>query len=119
MLFRSLTNAAKFTQNGAVDLTISEFGDEHILFVVKDNGIGISGENLERIFDSFYQVESSLSRNYEGTGIGLAISSNFAELLGGQISVQSELGKGSVFSLTLPRVQSKRPHISKPQPSIN
>lgn len=104
ILINLLNNAAKFTENGEIQLTIFESDKDEIIFEVKDTGIGISEENLEQIFDSFYQVENSLSRNYQGTGLGLAISSRFASILNGRISVQSKLGQGSTFTFTLPKL---------------
>ncbi|MEM9776125.1 MAG: ATP-binding protein [Chloroflexota bacterium] len=99
-----LSNAAKFTQNGFVEINIAERDDEFVLIQIKDTGIGIPTENLEHIFEPFFQVESSLSRNYEGNGNGLAIGTNFARLIGGQILVQSDLGTGSTFSFMLPKI---------------
>ena len=97
-----LANAFKFTDAGEVSLRIFADG-EKVSFEVKDSGIGIAGENHELVFEAFKQVESMTSRKYGGTGLGLSISRDFARLLGGDISLASEPGKGSVFSLRLPR----------------
>lgn len=100
-----LSNAAKFTTNGHIQLTIS---DTHvneiprIVFSFKDNGIGISKDDQGNIFNEFAQVDESTTRLYGGTGLGLAISQQLCQLLGGKISVTSELDKGSEFSFSLP-----------------
>jgi len=94
-------NAVKFTRGGNV--TVSARGDaEKIHVEVRDTGIGIPSDALPYIFDEFRQVDGSTSRQYEGTGLGLAIAYKTARLLGGDISVESTLGAGSTFTLTLP-----------------
>jgi PAS domain S-box-containing protein len=96
-----LSNAAKFTHSGKIILDASPLGDElHIS--VTDTGIGISKEALTRIFKEFQQADSSTTRQYGGTGLGLSISRKLAQLLGGDIRVKSELGKGSMFTLIVP-----------------
>lgn len=94
-------NAVKFTENGHVAVT-AEQREENIVITVTDTGIGISAENLPHIFDEFRQADGSTSRRFGGTGLGLAIAKKYANLLGGAISVESALGKGSQFTLTLP-----------------
>jgi signal transduction histidine kinase len=74
-------------------------------FQIADTGIGIPAESLPNIFTKFYQVDSSRTRHYEGVGLGLYIVKKFTELLGGTIQVESELGKGSRFTLTVPADQ--------------
>jgi HAMP domain-containing protein/signal transduction histidine kinase/CheY-like chemotaxis protein len=107
-----LSNAFKFTEKGGVELNIykpelsmtgslSKHG-QVIAFSIQDTGIGISKNTQGIIFEAFQQAEGSTSRKYGGTGLGLSISKGFAELLGGTITVGSELGKGSVFTLLLP-----------------
>jgi signal transduction histidine kinase/HAMP domain-containing protein/ActR/RegA family two-component response regulator len=98
-----LSNAVKFTERGTVTLTISpgRHGDE-VAFCVKDTGIGISDEKFEMIFEAFQQADGTTSRRYGGTGLGLSISKELARLLGGAISVESELGAGSTFTLFVP-----------------
>jgi signal transduction histidine kinase/DNA-binding response OmpR family regulator len=108
ILLNLLSNAAKFTQNGAVDLTVKELNDsgERLLFVeVKDTGIGMSPEQLERIFDAFVQADLSTTKQYGGSGLGLTISKKFAELMGGSIRAESTVGEGASFVLRLPLVQ--------------
>lgn len=96
-------NAVKFTEKGEVVVSVS--CDECSMTVsVRDTGIGISRANLYSIFEPFVQVDGSSSRRYEGTGLGLAICQRSVELLGGDIKVASEEGKGSTFSVTLPVV---------------
>ncbi|MCY4070092.1 MAG: hybrid sensor histidine kinase/response regulator [Chloroflexi bacterium] len=96
-----LTNAHRFTASGFVRLS-AHFGNDEILVSVEDTGKGISESNLSKIFDEFYQVDYSFSRNYEGTGLGLALSRKFVESHGGKLQVRTELGLGSIFTFTLP-----------------
>lgn len=98
-----LSNAFKFTEKGSVKLNIFKQKNEKVIaFSIEDTGIGISRNTQGIIFEAFQQAEGSTSRKYGGTGLGLSISKGFAELLGGTITVGSELGKGSVFTLLLP-----------------
>jgi PAS domain S-box-containing protein len=101
ILTNLLSNAAKFTENGSVKVTAKRHGRE-IIIDVADTGIGIPAEDLERIFEEFHQVDSSTTRQYGGTGLGLSICRHFARLLGGDITVQSNAGHGSIFSVTVP-----------------
>ncbi|GEM_PF-1598056 len=98
-------NAAKFTERGHVRLIVrtERTDDKHISMhvAVEDTGIGIHEEDLKKIFDSFSQVDSRRNRNVEGTGLGLAISDRLVKLMGGELSVQSVYGEGSVFSFTI------------------
>lgn len=97
-----ISNAIKFTESGEIVLrteTLASTGNQvRIRFSVSDTGIGISKDRLEAIFDSFTQEDMSTTRKYGGTGLGLSISRKLVELMGGEITVQSEIGKGSVFS---------------------
>ncbi|MDX1693864.1 MAG: 7TM diverse intracellular signaling domain-containing protein [Ketobacteraceae bacterium] len=105
ILFNLLSNSAKFTKNGRVSLTvevISVNGDRMIEFEIKDTGIGMSENQMERVFDSFTQADASSTRKYGGTGLGLTITKSFCELLGGTISLESQEGKGSRFIVRLP-----------------
>ncbi|CAG4894606.1 response regulator [Paraburkholderia saeva] len=97
-----LSNALKFTADGEVSLTVSPTDDDALRFDVRDSGIGIAADKLQMIFEAFQQADGSTSRQYGGSGLGLSISREFARLLGGRISVVSEPGKGSVFTLWLP-----------------
>ena len=77
-----------------------------MVFAVKDTGAGIDPQNLDMIFDAYQQEDNSISRRYDGTGLGLNITKNLAELMGGSVNVRSEKGKGSVFVLALPVTQN-------------
>ncbi len=104
-LLNLLSNASKFTKEGIVDLTVALAPDgdrEMIAFRVTDTGIGMTEEHLGRLFQAFAQADSSTTRKFGGTGLGLVITRHFARLLGGDVTVTSEFGKGSVFTLTLP-----------------
>lgn len=96
-----LKNAIKFTDQGQI-VVGGKLNDKSLEFFVKDTGRGIAEEKLTRIFDRFVQAEISYSRAYEGSGLGLSISQAYVELMGGEINVESELGKGSLFSFTIP-----------------
>ena len=103
MIVNLLSNAVKFTpKGGQVGLEVSREGDEAIRFTVWDSGIGIAEEQLEKLFKPFVQLDSSLSRKYAGTGLGLALVRDLAELHGGSVGVESELGKGSRFHFIIP-----------------
>ena len=96
-----LSNACKFTKNGTITFEI--FSDEHFLhFSVADTGVGIAKDKLSFIFEQFTQVDGSQTRKFEGTGLGMAITQNFCQLMGGTITVESELGIGSVFKVKQP-----------------
>ncbi|HJZ60971.1 MAG TPA: response regulator, partial [Miltoncostaeaceae bacterium] len=109
-----LSNAVKFTHSGTVSLAIGPVlegdqaaggpadGDARIAFAVRDTGIGISHDRLELIFEAFQQADGTTSRRFGGTGLGLSISREIAKLLGGEIRVESHVGRGSTFTLTLP-----------------
>lgn len=106
-LINILGNAGRFTKNGEIAMVVRR---EHkaqgdtILFTVRDTGIGIKPENLQKIFDTFSQADDDTTRIYGGSGLGLAISKRLVEVLGGEIQVQSEVGKGSTFSLRVPAI---------------
>jgi PAS domain S-box-containing protein len=97
-------NAIKFTERGEVEIRLrapSHNGETHLEFAVQDTGIGIPPSGLERLFHPFAQADASMSRRFGGTGLGLSISKSLVELMGGTISVESELGKGSTFHVTV------------------
>ena len=100
-----LSNAVKFTASGIIKLSVSikSFNDRTatVYFEVKDSGIGMSREQVERIFDPFVQADSSTTRNYGGTGLGLTITKNIVELMGGSLAVESAPGAGSTFSFEI------------------
>ncbi|RLA71576.1 MAG: hybrid sensor histidine kinase/response regulator, partial [Epsilonproteobacteria bacterium] len=96
-----LSNAFKFTKKGSVTLSLSKSGDA-INISVLDSGIGIPQDKLSTIFEAFKQVDGSISREFGGTGLGLSISKTIVDLMGGEIFVESEVGKGSTFTISLP-----------------
>jgi signal transduction histidine kinase/CheY-like chemotaxis protein/ligand-binding sensor domain-containing protein len=102
VLLNLLSNAVKFTENGAVSVSVSGKAEAQetyrLAFRVEDTGIGIPAERLEAIFDAFAQVDASTTRKYGGTGLGLPISRQLVKMLGGDLTVESELNRGSVFS---------------------
>jgi signal transduction histidine kinase len=97
-----LSNAAKFTQQGKIYLKAWREDEQNLCISVKDTGIGISAEALLRIFKEFEQADTTTTRKYGGTGLGLTISRNLARLLGGDLWAESTLGEGSTFTLTIP-----------------
>jgi signal transduction histidine kinase len=101
VLLNLLTNAVKFTERGEVALEV-EVTSDAVHMRVADTGIGIKPDDLRIVFQPFRQVDSGTTRNHEGTGLGLAICRRLADLMGGEIRVASELGKGSVFTFILP-----------------
>lgn len=123
ILVNLLGNAIKFTPAGEIFISVIVGRGIHIendkrimdvVLSVQDTGIGISPQQLARIFDSFTQADVATTRNYGGTGLGLTISRSLAEMMGGSITVASELGKGSTFSLILPlEVANEMPHTHK------
>ena len=104
ILINLMSNACKFTQDGQISLHV-EMQGKYIVFKVKDTGIGIPADKLESVFQKFQQIDGSESRKVGGTGLGLAISRQFSELMNGTLSVESTIGKGSVFTLKIPSLQ--------------
>jgi two-component system, NtrC family, sensor kinase len=104
ILFNLLSNACKFTKEGEVMLRVRKLVDGHnwIEFAVADSGIGMTPEQQAKLFEEFAQADSSTARRYGGTGLGLAITRKLARMMGGDVTVTSELGKGSVFTVRLP-----------------
>ena len=97
-----ISNALKFTAMGEVRVTATQNGDESITFSVADTGIGIAPQFHHAIFQDFTQIDSPVQKRLRGTGLGLSLSRRLAELLGGSVSMTSELGCGSTFSVTVP-----------------
>jgi signal transduction histidine kinase len=97
-----ISNALKFTPKGEVRVSAQMVGKDMIRFAVKDTGIGIPAETQPLLFQEFTQIDSSLQKRYRGTGLGLSLCKRFAELLGGTVGLESEVGKGSLFFVTLP-----------------
>ncbi|HAH22496.1 MAG TPA: hypothetical protein DCL77_01805, partial [Prolixibacteraceae bacterium] len=109
VLQKLIDNSIKFTENGVIEIGYLFPEPSLIEFFIKDTGIGIAERDQERIFERFHQLDNRTSRSYEGTGLGLPIAQHFVRMLGGSLNVNSKLGKGSVFSFTLPyeREESK------------
>lgn len=106
-LLNLLSNANKFTQEGELTLTIKTISyqtENYLEFIVTDTGIGMAKDQLEKIFEAFTQADTTLTRRYGGTGLGLTITREFVRMLGGTISAQSEVGKGSTFTILIPQV---------------
>jgi signal transduction histidine kinase len=104
-LVNLLGNASKFTEHGAIALDAARRtvdGTDWIIFSVSDTGIGMTPEQTEKLFQPFSQAEASMTRKYGGTGLGLEITRRICEILGGDITVKSELGLGSTFTIRLP-----------------
>jgi signal transduction histidine kinase/CheY-like chemotaxis protein len=116
ILFNLLSNATKFTQNGVVTLSVQSGrveGQDVVRFVVRDTGIGMTPAQLSKLFTAFSQADSSIASKYGGTGLGLTISRHFCRMMKGDITVESELGKGTTFMVSLPRkVASPSPNLS-------
>ena len=111
-LFNLLSNAAKFTEQGSITLDVTrrtEDGGDWLAFAVADTGIGMTEEQVGRLFQSFSQAEAVTSRKYGGTGLGLALSRSFCRLMGGDITVESIPGQGSVFTIRLPATVTTPP----------
>jgi len=124
ILINLLANAAKFTQGGEITLSVgvrdrsalqlgaslpASFAARLLIFEVRDTGIGMSSEQLSRLFEPFVQADQSTTRRYGGTGLGLAISQRFCEMMGGSIQVTSTPDAGSVFTVSLPLAAAEAP----------
>lgn len=100
-----LSNAAKFTENGTVTLTVQRHaadGNDQVSFQVADTGIGMTPAQLQNLFKEFTQADASTTRKYGGTGLGLALSRRFCQMMGGDITATSQVNQGSIFTITLP-----------------
>ena len=105
VLLNLLSNASKFTESGTIAISVErtrERGTSWVLFRVRDTGIGMTREQMGKLFQAFSQADAITASRYGGTGLGLAISRRFAQLMGGDISVDSEIGKGSTFTVRIP-----------------
>jgi signal transduction histidine kinase len=97
-----ISNALKFTLDGEVRVTARMAGEQLVEFAVSDTGIGIATDHLPALFSDFVQLDTRIHKRLRGTGLGLSLAKKFSELLGGSVAVQSELGKGSRFSVLIP-----------------
>lgn len=114
IIFNLLSNSAKFTQNGTITLFVKrenkqettglgeDIEEECLIFTVSDTGIGMSKDELSRLFEPFTQADSSTTKKYGGTGLGLAITKRFVEMMGGKIDVQSQVNTGTTFTIRMP-----------------
>ncbi len=118
-LFNLLSNATKFTTGGRISLAVrraTRDDRDWLEFEVSDTGIGIAAEHLGRLFQAFSQAEASTTRRYGGTGLGLAITRHFCRMLGGDVAVASEPGKGTTFTMTLPAAADRAAEEPPPAP---
>jgi signal transduction histidine kinase len=102
MLTNLLDNAVKFTTAGEIRVRVAERGEE-VVFEVQDTGVGIGPKDLEHVFEPFWQAQQSTTREIGGSGLGLAVTQRLTRLLGGTVTAESELGKGSTFRIALPK----------------
>src|SRR5439155_12235828 len=104
-LLNLLSNASKFTERGVITLSANRArrnGSDWLIFRVTDTGIGMTPEQMTKLFRAFTQADDSTSRRYGGTGLGLALTKRFCQMMGGDVTVTSEPGKGSIFTIELP-----------------
>ncbi len=105
ILYNLISNALKFTDSqGTVEVVVRQFQTDTILFQVKDTGIGIKQEDIGKLFSEFQQLDTGADRHFQGTGLGLALTKKLVEFMNGRIEVESEFGKGSIFSIILPKI---------------
>jgi PAS domain S-box-containing protein len=121
-LFNLVSNAAKFTEEGSITLRarrISKDGEPWISLALTDTGIGIPEDKLDLVFEEFAQVDDSTTRDFGGTGLGLALTRQICQMMGGEISLESEFGVGSTFTITLPASASESEDDGLEEPADN
>jgi signal transduction histidine kinase len=109
ILQKLIDNGIKFTESGEVEFGYKILDSNLLEFYVRDSGIGIAERDQERIFERFHQLDNRTIRAYEGTGLGLSIAQHYVRLIGGTLDVDSELGKGSIFSFRIPYLIEETP----------
>ena len=118
-LLNLMSNANKFTERGTISIDArqaQENGRDWVTIAVADSGIGMTPEQMGKLFQEFSQADASTTRKYGGTGLGLAISKRFCQMMGGDITVESDPGRGSTFTIRLPRiVESKEATAASPR----
>ncbi|NHF60509.1 response regulator [Flavobacteriaceae bacterium TP-CH-4] len=119
ILMNLLSNAIKFTPEGKKIFLNASLEEKHLLFEVRDEGIGIEPDKQSTIFDPFVQADASVTREYGGTGLGLSITKNMVDLMGGTISLESSLGTGSIFRITVPYHAPERNDLDQGQIKLN
>jgi len=119
VLVNILGNAVKFTEKGGIDIKAGMQDDSQLFITVSDTGMGIDASKHDSIFERFHQVDGSSMREYGGTGLGLAISKSIIDLMGGTIDVDSELGKGSCFTIKIPTTRYQTVNIEAPAEEKN
>jgi len=128
ILVNLLSNAAKFTESGGISIKVTQQPGGMISFGVKDSGIGIAEKDYGKVFEEFQQVDTSNTRKYKGTGLGLPIARKLSRMLGGDLTLESIIGKGSTFTLTIParlpqklidaHAQPAPPSLKRPEPVV-
>ena len=116
-LLNLMSNACKFTENGTVSLSAQSLvvnGEDWLSFEVSDTGIGMSAEQLDKVFGEFTQAEGDTTAKFGGTGLGLSITKQLIEMMQGNVTVESEVGKGSTFRLRVPRIVKETPSPETP-----
>ncbi|MEX0908285.1 MAG: HAMP domain-containing sensor histidine kinase, partial [Gemmatimonadaceae bacterium] len=113
MIVNLLTNAVKFTEAGTVSVKAAT-SDQNVEITVHDTGIGIAAEHVDKVFDPFWQVEQKATRRAGGTGLGLTVTRRLARLLGGDVLVQSSVGEGTTFTISIPGLATATPTSTTP-----
>ena len=119
-LLNLMSNANKFTDHGTITIDArqrQEGSRDWVTIAVGDTGIGMTAEQMGKLFQEFSQADASTTRKYGGTGLGLAISKHFCQMMGGDITVESEPGRGSTFTIRLPRIVEGPKEGAVPQPT--
>ncbi len=104
VLLNLLSNAAKFTEAGVVKLKVSKTTRDRVKFELSDTGIGMTSKQLKTVFEEFMQAETSTSKKYGGTGLGMPISKKITDMMGGNIDIKSKVGEGTTFTITIPKI---------------